>query len=112
MQCNECREHFVDLLYAEQGTASASQDALEHLDSCPSCKNELAALKGLQSTLKIWKDEPPLRPVAVPKEKTSPGLWAPLWGLARYAAVAALIVAAFLALANARISLGSEWFLL
>jgi len=111
MQCNECREHFVDLLYAEQGTSPASQDALDHLDACPSCKNELAELRGLQSTLKIWKDEPPLRPVLVPKMRPHTGMsLPPLWGIARYAAIAALVTLAFLGLANAQIGWGQNGF--
>ena len=104
MRCNECQEHFVDLLYTGQGTATASSDAMEHLNSCPSCKNELAELKGLQSTLKIWKDEPPLHPVSVPGTTTRAGNFLPsFWSILRYAAIAALVTVAFLGLSNSQI---------
>lgn len=106
MRCNEIQERFVDLLYHEQGTPSASEELQAHIRSCPACQKELAEFKDLQATLKVWQDEPPLRPVTIPRPErahTRIGLRLPIWHLVRYAAFAALVALAFLGLSNASI---------
>ena len=38
MRCDEIKERFVDLLYHEQGTPSASPELQAHFRSCPNCQ--------------------------------------------------------------------------
>ena len=104
MQCNEIRERFVDLLYEEKGTPSAGPELRDHLRICASCQQELAELKSLQATLKVWKDEPPIRSVAIPRaEPAYRRMRFPVWNALRYAAIAALVTLAFLGISNADI---------
>ncbi len=104
MQCNEIRERFVDLLYDEKGTPSASPELRDHLRICASCQQELAELKDLQVTLKVWKDERPIRPVVIPHaEPADRRMRFPVWNALRYAAIAALVTLAFLGISNADI---------
>ena len=104
MRCDEIQEHFVELLYQEQGTPNASPEVQDHVRGCAACRKELADLKGLQSTLAVWQDEPPLRPVTAPRNLAGPGrVRVPLWSMFRYAAVAVLVALAFLGLSNAQI---------
>jgi predicted anti-sigma-YlaC factor YlaD len=104
MRCNEIQEHFVELLYQEQGTPTASPEVQEHVRGCAACRKELAELKGLQATLAVWQDEPPLRPVTVPRNLAGPGrAGIPFWSMFRYAAIAVLVILAFLGLSNAQI---------
>jgi hypothetical protein len=104
MQCHEIQEQFVDLLYDEQGTPSAGSELLAHVSSCASCQKELAALKALRTTFKVWRDEPPLRPVTIPQRAPVRRVFRlPIWNVARYAAVAALVTLALLGLSNAQI---------
>ena len=111
MKCNDIQERFVDLLYQERGTPSASPELEAHIQSCPACRKELAELKGLQTTLKAWKDEPPLRPVTIPRsEPAGFTSWIPSWRLLRYAAIAALVTIAFLGVANADIQWNRDGF--
>ncbi len=111
MRCNEIQERFVDLLYQEQGTPSASPELLAHVRSCPGCQKELAEFKELQATLKVWHDEPPLRPVRVPRAESSASRFGvPFWRVVRYAAVAALVTLAFLGLSNAQVTWDENGF--
>lgn len=111
MQCNEIKERFVELLYQEQGTPSASPELQAHIRSCPACQKDLAELKELQATLKVWKDEPPLRPTIIPRsEPASSRILFPFWRVVRYAAVAALVTLAFLGLSNAQIRWDKDGF--
>jgi predicted anti-sigma-YlaC factor YlaD len=104
MRCDEMQEHFVELLYQEQGTPTASPEVQEHVRSCAACRTELAELKGLQTTLTVWQDEPPLRPVTLPRNRAGAGrVRLPLWSVFRYAAIAVLVTLAFLGLSNAQI---------
>ncbi len=113
MRCNEIQERFVDLLYQEQGTPSASPELQAHIRSCPACQKELAEFKELQTALRIWHDEPPLRPVTVPRAQSSPiRLRIPFWRVVRYAAVAALVTLAFLGLSNAQVNWDKNGFAL
>jgi len=113
MRCDEIREQLVELLYNERGTSPANAELQAHVDSCPSCRLELAELQAARNWLQVWKDEPPLRSLAfpapparvVPMRPRSPALrWA------QYAAVAALLLLGFLALANAEITWNKEGF--
>ena len=104
MRCDEIQEHFVELLYQEQGTPTASPEVQEHVRGCAVCRKELAELKGLRATLTVWQDEPPLRPVTVPRKLAGTGrVGIPLWSMFRYAAIAVLVTLAFLGLSNAQI---------
>jgi hypothetical protein len=111
MLCNEIQERFVDLLYHEKGTPSADPELQAHLHACAGCRKELAELQAVQTKLKIWQDEPPLRPTKVPRsEPIRERFQFPLWRMARYAAFAALVTLAFLGLSNAEIRWDSNGF--
>ncbi len=111
MRCDEIRERFVELLYDERGTPPASPELRAHIDSCPDCRKELEELKGLQGTLRAWKDEPPLRPAWIPETRTSLAArrFSP-WKVLRYAGIAALVTLACLALSNAEMTWNREGF--
>lgn len=113
MRCDEIRERFVELLYAEPGTPAASAELQAHIKSCPACENELMELKAVQAALKTWKEEPPLRSVVIAglAARALPPRSRPnLLRMTRYVAVAALMVLAFLALANADITWNEQGF--
>src|SRR3712207_3604323 len=48
-------EELVAYLYGESGHR-ASQDFRRHLDSCDSCREELAAFGGVRNSLAFWRD--------------------------------------------------------
>src|SRR5512134_3185564 len=101
MRCDEIQERFVDLLYQEQGTPSASPELRAHLASCPACRRELDQLNATRAALAAWQDEPPLRPVVPPQPAAPRSIsWAPAFRFLRAGAVAALAVLALLAVAN------------
>jgi len=111
MRCNEIQERFVDLLYNETGTPPASSELRAHIESCPSCRRELEELKSTQGTLRLWENEPPLRPVRLPRDDynfTPPRL--SLWRAWRYAAIAAALIIAFLAVASPEITWNKQGF--
>jgi hypothetical protein len=112
MKCDEIQERFVDLLYHEKGTPSADPQLQAHLLACADCRKELAGLRAVQSKLKTWQDEPPLRPTRVPRsEPMRERFQFSLWRMARYAAVAMVVTLAFLGLSNAEIRWDSKGFL-
>jgi len=111
MRCDEIRERLVDLLYSERGTPAASPELKAHVESCPACRKELEELKGVQGALRAWEDEPPLRPVRVPATQSSPkSLWFPSFRMLGFAVKAAVVVVAFLALANSEITWNRDGF--
>ena len=110
MKCEDVQAQLIDLLYLEPGAPPAVLDVREHVESCASCRKELQDLERVQGALRAWPEEPPLRPIAVPKAKANLGFRVPVWSLARYAAVAALMIVAFLGLANARFSWDQNGF--
>ncbi len=111
MRCDEIQDRFVDLLYNEKGTPSASPELQAHIDSCESCRRELEGLKSTRTLLNLWADEPLPRPVRLPvreyahKSRRTIG-WRPL----RFAAIAAMILIAFLVLANADVTWNKDGF--
>ena len=109
MRCEEIQERFIDLLYHKQGTETASSELQAHLNSCPRCRKELDGLVQVRETLRKWEDESPLHPVYLPRDHRVRRRLMP-WSILRYAATAALVVLAFLALANAEISWNNQGF--
>ncbi len=112
MRCEEIRERFVDLLYSERGTPPASPELQAHINSCPSCRKELEELRAVQLSLRSWEDEPPLRSFVLPRDeyalpKRRHSLF---WGALRYAAVAAIVLIAFLTIAGPEITWNKEGF--
>jgi hypothetical protein len=113
MRCEEIQERLVELLYNELGTPPASAELRGHVNSCPACQKELQELETVRSALKSWKDEPPLRTVAgiratanvVPiRTRFS------ILKIAKYGAVAAMVLLAFLAVSNAEMSWDKNGF--
>jgi len=104
MRCDEIKERLVDLLYDERRTLQADPELQAHVDSCLSCRQELEELGSARAALSRWKDEPPLRPVALPALRKPVSRWALFWPVARRVAMAAAVLLAFLALTNAEVS--------
>jgi len=98
MRCDEVGERLVELLYDEAGTPSGSPELRAHVLSCPSCRQELEDLRDVQSSLRIWKDEEPLRRTLIPRPapKALPMTFRE-WAWTKYSAIAAMILLAFLA---------------
>ncbi len=109
MRCEESREHLIDLLYNEESSSSEDSKLQEHLRGCPSCRQELEELKQTRNHLRVWKDEPPLRRVAIPKSEFLSSQTASRNYL-RYAAVAAMLLIGFLIFADAEITLNRNGF--
>jgi hypothetical protein len=111
MQCQEIQERLVELLYQEKGTPVAGRELQEHVSTCASCRQELAELKEVQAALKVWQDEPALRPVVIPRSEPARHFFQfPGWRILRYAAVTALVILSFLALSNADIQWNKDGF--
>jgi hypothetical protein len=111
MRCDEIQERFLELLYDEPGVSSAKPELEAHLSTCPRCRQELAELRNARELLQVWKDEPPVRPVNVGAPVMPfPARRFTAARLTRYAAVAAMVLLAFLALANAELTWNSEEF--
>jgi hypothetical protein len=106
MRCEEIQEHLVELLYDEGGTLSP--DLQNHLRTCLACRREFEELKQTQKQLQLWKDESPLRSVSIVREKSLRDRSA--WRYLRYAAIAAMVVICFLALANTRVTYDRSGF--
>lgn len=105
MQCEEIQERLIELLYDEPGTTSADPALIAHVDSCANCRKELEELQSTCRTLKLWKDEQPLRPLAILRtEKASPPRYGIAWQIARFGSIAALVLLSILALANTRVT--------
>jgi hypothetical protein len=105
MRCDEIQERFIDILYDEPGTAPLGPDIKEHILACPECRKTLEQLQQTRKILALWKDEAPLRNVEIPRHEQAVG-----WRYLRYAAIAAIVVMSFLALANMQISWNKDGF--
>ncbi len=108
MRCDEVQEHLIDIIYDEGVDSPVNVEMQEHLRTCSTCRGELEELKQTRKYLQLWKDEPPLRTVktelrSVPHREHK-------WKYLRYAAVAALVLISFMALANMRISWDKNGF--
>lgn len=110
MRCDEIREKLVELLYGDERAAGADRQVQEHVRDCPVCRRELEELKGVQGLLRMWEDEPPLRPVSMPEDRMFRQQVSSFWRFARYAAAAAVLILAFLALSNAEMTWNSDGF--
>jgi hypothetical protein len=109
MRCEEIREHLIDFVYDEGGTSPAISEMREHVRTCAGCRQELAELRQTQEYLRLWKEETPLRSLVIAgrKSNTPPGF---KWKYPRYAAIAAMLILCFLALANTQISWNKDGF--
>jgi hypothetical protein len=109
MNCDETREYLIELVYDEGGDSPAGIEAREHLRVCSACRIELEELRGTRKYLQLWKDEDPLRNVTI-VGRDRPAALESHWKYLRYAAIAAMLVVCFLALANAEITWNREGF--
>lgn len=113
MRCDEIQERFVDLLYNERGTPAASPELVAHLNSCPTCQGQLEGLRAVQGALRLWSNEAPVRHVTIPATPPQVLPFRPrvtALRIGRYAAIAAMVTLAFLALANAEIMWNERGF--
>jgi len=88
MQCERdgdeaLRGDKLDVLYGEADVA-ARERVREHLDACPACEEEMAALRGLRRDLSAWRLPQP-RPALTPRGFVLP----------RWLAAAALLLLGF-----------------
>jgi predicted anti-sigma-YlaC factor YlaD len=109
MHCDEIQEHLIDLIYDEVGTQPENLELREHLRSCSACRQELEELKQARVRLRDWKDEPPLKRVAIPKPEFLLSRSTSRHYL-RYAAIAAMVLVCFLVFADAEITLNRSGF--
>jgi hypothetical protein len=109
MRCNEIQPHLVDLLYDEDGPAPANLELQDHLRTCSVCHQELEELKQTRKYLKEWKDESPLRSISVARQESLLKKWSN-WTYLRYAALAAMVLLCFLALANTELTWSNSGF--
>ena len=109
MRCDEIKERMVEILYDECDDSLERVELHEHLRECSSCRKDLEDLRQTQKILKIWKDEPPLRDTTIASRKAFPSRSFD-WKYLRYAAIAAMTVMAFLAVANTRIRWNKDGF--
>ena len=109
MRCEEIREHFIDFVYDEGGDSPANREIREHLRTCSACRGELEELRQTREYLQLWKDEAPLRNLVIAgREAAMPQRFN--WKYPRYAAIAAMVLICFLALANAQITWNRDGF--
>jgi predicted anti-sigma-YlaC factor YlaD len=109
MSCDKIREQLLDLVYDEEGVPPAGSEVRDHLRTCAVCREEVEELKRTRKYLQLWKDEPPLRSVLIAKHEKIAVKNAARRYL-RYAAVAAMVFIALLALANTRVSWDKNGF--
>jgi hypothetical protein len=113
MRCEDIQERLVELLYNELGTPPASAELRGHVDSCPACQKELQELETVRTVLKSWKDEVPLRTAAGIRATATVLPFQSrfrILKIAKYGAVAAMLLLAFMALSNAEMSWDKNGF--
>jgi hypothetical protein len=81
----------------------------EPLRLCSACRKELAELRQTRDYLRRWKDESPLRSVAIAGRKV-PAISSFNWRYVRYAAIAAMALITLLALANTQVIWNKDGF--
>ena len=109
MRCDAIREQMIDFIYDEGGEPAAGAEVREHLRTCSACRQELEELKEARKHLQFWKDEPPLRSITigrygeiVRRNNTRRYL--------AYAAIAAMVLLGFLAVANTQVKWNKDGF--
>jgi predicted anti-sigma-YlaC factor YlaD len=111
MRCDEIREHLIDLLYNEPAASEGDAALRDHIGSCPDCRRELEGLRDVRRMLSSWEDERPARPLRVPARIDAYRRRPPLVSRAlKYAAIAAMVLLAFLGLTNAEITWNDQGF--
>jgi len=109
MRCDEIKEQLIGFVYDEESISPANAEIQEHLRICPACREEIAELKQTRKYLQLWKDESPLRSVALARHKAiaPPSAGRRYLG---YAAIAAMAILCFMALANVQITWDKNGF--
>jgi hypothetical protein len=105
MHCDEVQDHLVELLYNE-GVIPPEIQA--HISECSVCTQELENMKQTRKHLQAWKDESPAGMMILnhaASQKRVAG-----WKYLRYAALAAMVLLCFMALANTRITWNKDGF--
>jgi hypothetical protein len=93
----------------------------EHLRTCTACREELEEMARTRKYLRRWEDEPPLRHVSLGENKAfagksilpyRPSGWKYMryGSIARYAAIAAMVLITILALANTHVAWNKDGF--
>jgi anti-sigma factor RsiW len=55
MNCNEAREHLLDLAQADAAAVSGSGEVEQHLATCTACAQELESMRATMSLLDEWQ---------------------------------------------------------
>jgi hypothetical protein len=109
MRCDEIREQILDFIYDDDAASQANAEISEHLRTCSACRKELEELKQARQYLRHWKDESPAQSVRIPGNRVPARQFFGRQYL-RYAAIAAMALICFMALANTQIRLNKEGF--
>lgn len=86
MTCESFREDLVSVLYDDEADTATKKRFGVHAEACPSCQEELAALRTVRASLAAW--QLPARPSPIVMRHWQPPRWA--WTLA---AAASLVIA-------------------
>jgi hypothetical protein len=77
MNCEEARQHLLDLIYPEEGSQGIPSEFREHFTHCSGCSGEYLKLLETRQLLSMWPDEEPLQRLvfAAPPAKRPARLW-------------------------------------
>ncbi len=118
MQCQECKEQLLELVYEEGIRPRRKLELLDHVDSCPLCHEEYTELLESRAFLQEWPDEEIAWSLRVRPDVETQGaaslrlrrwihstLWPqPAWPALRGALTAILILIAALAVAQSAVT--------
>jgi hypothetical protein len=112
MDCQECKEQLLDLIYEEGIRPRRRLELLTHVDLCPGCHDEYTALLQSRAVLQEWPDEnlswslrvdPPSAPIQ-PRRLQGAVAWRPAWASVNGAVLAVLLLVAVLAVTQSRVT--------
>jgi|WetSurMetagenome_2_1015567.scaffolds.fasta_scaffold16381_3 hypothetical protein len=101
MRCEDIQEQIIEFVYDEENISQANAEVQEHLRTCQACREEVAEFKRTRKYLQLWKDESPLRSIALAKREMTPRRSATRYF--GYAAIAAMVLICFMGMANTQI---------
>ncbi|HEY3132119.1 MAG TPA: hypothetical protein VGL91_21865 [Acidobacteriota bacterium] len=76
MQCQECKEQLLELVYEEGIRPRRKLELLDHVDNCPFCHEQYTELLESRAFLQEWTDEEPTWILRVRPEAQAKRSWA------------------------------------